>query len=594
MSRNDLQSAQTLAGIGVSPGIVIGKARVVEKTRVKILYQYLIRDEQLAAEVARFEEALRVTEQQLESLRERIPEGLKDHVFIMDSLLLILGDSMLTDATVKRIREEKINAEWALKRSLEDIRRLFAQIEDPYISNRIQDVEDVADRILHNLAGQAPGDLSGIDERAIIVAPDLTLTNTVALNGSKVMGFITDVGGRTSHAAIMAQAMQIPVVVGLEHATRVIRDGDLLIVDGSTGKVIVRPDTETLARYRQKQVEYEAYTSDIARTSHLPAQTLDGHHVAVRANIEFLEEVVAAKDHGAEGIGLYRTEFLYLRQAGLPAEEALFEDYRQVVELMSPEPVTIRTLDLGSDKVMPEMTGASETNPAMGLRAIRLSLRNPKLFRTQLRAILRASNYGRVKVLLPMITGVQEVLDAKAIFAQVQDELAREGIAFDERIPLGIMVEVPSAVVMADSLARHVDFFSIGTNDLIQYALAVDRINEHVAYMYEPYHPAILRMIHQVVSAANRAGISVGLCGEMAGDPLCLPILLGMGVHELSMNPRAVPLIKKIIQSISLEDIRAGFETLLALPTAREVRERVQAKMRSVVPELEEKGYLAL
>lgn len=594
MNGKDMQTSQTLSGIGVSAGIVIGKARVVEKSRVKIVYQYLIRDKQLAAEVTRFQDALQLTEQQLESLRERIPEGLKDHVFIMDSLLLILRDSMLTDATVKRIREEKINAEWALKRSLEDIRRLFAQIEDPYISTRIQDVEDVTDRILHNLAGQAPGDLSGIDERVIIVAPDLTLTNTTALNGSKVMGFITDVGGRTSHAAIMAQAMQIPVVVGLERATRVIRDGDLVVVDGSRGKVIVRPDEETLCGYQEKQVEYEAYASDIARTSHLPAQTLDGHRVAVRANIEFLEEVVAAKDHGAEGIGLYRTEFLYLREAGQPAEQALFEDYRQVAEIMAPEPVTIRTLDLGSDKVIPEMTVASETNPAMGLRAIRLSLRKPELFRTQLRAILRASIYGRVKILLPMITGLGEVLEAKAILAQIQEELEREGIAHDDHIPLGIMVEVPSAVVMADALAGHVDFFSIGTNDLIQYVLAVDRINEHVAYMYEPYHPAILRMIHQVVSAAERAGIPVNLCGEMAGDPLCLPILLGMGVGELSMNPRAVPLVKKIIQSVSLEEMRSDFETLLALPTAREIRERVQAKMRTAVPELEKKGYLAL
>lgn len=589
----DSHSASTvLSGIPVSPGIIIGKAHLVGRSKVKIIYQYLVNENQVNREVERFKQALRTTEVQLVGLKERMPEHVKEPSFILDSYLMILEDSMLTDSTVQRILKEKINAEWALKKSLQDIREVFNQIDDDYISNRIDDVENVTDRVLRNLSGQGKAGLCELKERVIIVAHDLSPADTTELNLSKVMGFITDVGGRTSHTAIMAQALELPAVVGLLSATKEIEDRDLLIVDGNAGKVIINPDDALIIEYQERQLQHSLYKSSIARTSHLPAVTLDGHKVDVKANIEFLEEVTAVRDHGAEGIGLYRTEFLYLRSKGLPPEEELFEDYREVAELMAPEPVTIRTLDLGGDKFTSDLEMTREMNPALGLRAIRFCLKEPEIFKVQLRAILRASAFGKVSLMFPMISGLQEILDAKEILAQVKEELDRQQVEYDRKMKVGVMIEIPSAVAMAGLLARHVDFFSIGTNDLIQYALAIDRINEHVAYMYEPFHPAILRMIQEVVRAAKKAGIGVSICGEMAGDPLCVPILLGLGLEELSMNPRAIPFIKKLIRSISIEEARRDFKKVVRLRTAKEVRAFISERMQDLVPDPKEKGYL--
>jgi phosphoenolpyruvate-protein phosphotransferase (PTS system enzyme I) len=581
-----------LTGIAVSPGIIIGKAHLVDRSRVKILYQYLITEDQVNKEVERFKEALRITEKQLRGLKGRMPEHVKEPSFILDSYLMILDDSMLTDSTIQTIEKEKINAEWALKKSLNTIRDVFSQIEDDYISNRIDDVQNVTERILRSLCGQGKEGLVELKERVIIVAHDLSPADTSELNISKVMGFITDVGGRTSHTAIMAQALELPAVVGLLSATQEIEDRDLLIVDGNAGKVIVNPDDSLIIEYQERQLDHQLYKSSIARTSHLPAITLDGHKVTVKANIEFLEEVTAVRDHGAEGIGLYRTEFLYLRSKGLPDEEELLEDYREVAEIMAPERVTIRTLDLGGDKFASDMDIAKEMNPALGLRAIRFCLKEPDIFKTQLRAILRASVYGNVALMFPMISGLQEILDAKEILNGVKAELDSEGFDYDRQIKVGVMIEIPSAVAMAEILARHVDFFSIGTNDLIQYALAIDRINEHVAYMYEPFHPAILRMIQKAIKAGKKAGIEVSLCGEMAGDPFCLPILLGLGLEELSMNSRAIPFIKKLIRSITMEEARKDFKKVLRLNTAREVRAFISDRMEGLVSDPKEKGYL--
>ena len=592
MIESDIGIQKALRGVAVSPGIVIGKARLVDRSKVKIFYQYLIGDDQLNREVERFEEAARTTEDQLNAIKNGMPEQLKGHSFILDSHLMILKDSMLHDATIQRISKEKINAEWALKKSLEEIRWAFNQVDDEYISNRVNDVENVVERILRNLSGDEQQSLSHINERVIIVAHELSAGDTSELNPSKVMGFITDAGGRTSHAAIIAQALQIPVVVGLESATRLVGEGDLLIVDGNSGEVIINPDDEVIIEYQEKHLRHEKYKSSIARVSHLPAITLDGHTIAVKANMEFLEEVTAAREHGSEGIGLYRTEFLYLKSKELPSEEELFHDYREVAEIIAPEPVTIRTLDLGADKFAAGHEIDREANPALGLRAIRFCLKEPEIFKRQLRAILRASFYGRVQLMFPMISGLQELLDAKEIMGQVKDELDRENIEYDRSIKVGIMIEVPSAVTMAEILAQHVDFFSIGTNDLIQYALAIDRVNEQVAYMYQPFHPALIRMIRQVVNAARDAGISVSVCGEMAGDPFCVCILLSLGINELSMNARAIPIIKKIIRTISIEEMRADFENVMRLSTAKEVQAHVSNRMKSLVPELAEKGYL--
>ncbi len=572
-------------GIAVSPGIIIGKARLVDRSRMKILYQYLISEQQVRKEVDRFKEALGSAKQQINDIKNKMPEQLKKHAFILDTHLMIMDDSMFCAATINTILQEKINAEWALKKAVQNIEKLFNQIEDAYIKERIVDVQYVAERVLRNLGGKEQESLSEINERVIIVAHELSPGDTSCINIGKIMGFITNVGGRTSHAAIMAQSLKIPAVVGLENVTQHVQDGSLLIVDGGTGEVMLDPDDELIIRYQEKQLRQERFDSSILRKGHLPAETTDGHRIAVRANIEFLEEVAAARDHGAEGIGLYRTEFLYLRGPGVPSEEELFEDYKQVAELIAPNPVTIRTLDLGGDRFSSDLSLGKQTNPALGLRAIRFCLREPKIFKAQLRAILRASAFGNVQVMFPMISGLQEVLDTRRILQNVMDELDRERLPFDRRIKVGIMIEVPSAVAVADILAKHADFFSIGTNDLIQYALAIDRVNEHVAFMYQPFHPAILRMIRQVVEIAKAAGIQVSLCGEMAGDPLCIFILLALGINDLSLNSGGIPMIKQTIRAISMNKAKVDLEEIFRLHTASEVLQLVKRKAELYMPD---------
>ncbi|MBW1818235.1 MAG: phosphoenolpyruvate--protein phosphotransferase [Deltaproteobacteria bacterium] len=576
-----------MQGIAVSPGIIIGKARVVDRSRVKIMYQYLIGEDQVSREVERFRQAVDAAEEQMVALKDRIAESVKEGGVILDSHLMILHDSMLSDSTVKRILNERINAEWALKKSEEEIRRIFDRIDDEYISGRIHDVENVAERILRNLSGQEHNGLGEINDRVIIVAHELSPADTSELNTGKVMGFVTDAGGRTSHTAIIAQALEIPAVVGLESITDAVEDRDLLIVDGNTGRVIINPDDDAIIQYQEKQLQYEKYRADIARESRLPAETLDGRPVVLRGNIEFLEEVAAVREYGGEGVGLYRTEFQYLGAKERPSEEDLFEDYREVTELAAPYPVYIRTLDLGGDKFATSVECSPETNPALGLRGIRLCLREPDMFRAQLRAILRASAYGEIRIMYPMISGVQEVLDSQAHLDEVKNDLDRKGEAYDPDVKVGIIVEVPSAVAVAELLARHVDFFSLGTNDLIQYSLAIDRVNETVAHMYQPFHPAILRMIRQVVDAARAADIGVTMCGEMAGDPLCIPILLGMGFNELSVNARGIPFAKKMIRSVTMAQAETMYEAAMHMDTATEVRAYVQEQLKHLIPDLD-------
>lgn len=588
--RNSVKNKK-LKGIAVSQGIIIGKARLVDRSRQKIIYQYLINEKEIHSEVERFKEALKATKEQIITFKNRMSDQIREHSFILDAHLMIVDDSMISDTTINTILAEKINAEWALKKSIQKIRKFFEEIDDEYIRDRMNDVENVAERILRNLSGKELDSLSEIDDRAVIVAHDLSPADTSQLNTAMVMGFITDMGGRTSHTAIMAQSLKIPAVVGLESVTGQVQDGDLLIVDGYSGEVIVCPDEETIRTYTEKQDHLERYRTSILRLSHLPSETIDGYRLVVKANIEFLEEVVSAKDHGAEGIGLYRTEYHYMQSRGIPDEEELFDDYRQVAEIMAPAPVTIRTLDLGADKLLPDHDLTREVNPALGLRAIRFCLKEPGIFKSQIRAILRASAFGRIQIMFPMISGLQELLDAKRIFYGVMTDLEREKIEFDRDMKIGIMIEVPSAVTVADILARHVDFFSIGTNDLIQYALAIDRVNEHVAYMYEPYHPAVLRMIMQTAKAAKDEGVEVALCGEMAGDPFSASILLGMGIDELSVNAGSIPLLKKIIRSISREEAVHDLKKIMRLTTAGEVRKFVTCKMERSLPELKETDF---
>jgi phosphotransferase system enzyme I (PtsI) len=563
-----------MKGIGVSPGVAIGKAFRVDRDRVSLVYYYLPSPAQTEKEKKRFDAAVDKAETDLKEIKSKIAGEFPEHGFILDTHIHMLRDRMIYDETIRLIEEQGINAEWALRQAVENAQLIFAQIEDEYIRSRISDVDYVAERVLENLTGQNRRSVAGIKERVIIVAQDLSPADTLQLQVEKTLGFVTDMGGKTSHTAIITRSLDIPAVVGLENVYQAVRSGELMVVDGYAGKVIIDPDEELLNHYYERQYQLDNYRKEVARCAELPAETEDGYTIKIQANIELLEEVVAVIDNGAEGVGLYRTEYLYLNLDAPPDEETLFWDYREVAEIIYPEMVTIRTLDLGADKVPTRMREWGEANPALGLRSIRLCLQEDELFRTQLRAILRVSGITKnVRIMFPMISGLGELHAAKDILNQVKQSLIQESIEIDQDLQVGIMIEVPSAVAVADLLANEVDFFSIGTNDLVQYALAIDRVNENVAHLYEPLHPAILRMVKQAADAGRFAGIPVSLCGELAAEPLYAPILLGFELDSLSMNPMAVPRVKKIIRNANLEESKVYLKEVLQLSTASKVNE---------------------
>ncbi|HYA87207.1 MAG TPA: phosphoenolpyruvate--protein phosphotransferase [Nitrospirota bacterium] len=573
-------------GIIASPGIVIGRVYLLDRQKIVVAGRR-IEDVSVKDEITRFKKAVELSRGQLEDLKKRISKGLgKSHLYILETHIMLLEDKMLVDGTIKHIKESFLNAEGALKETIKAIGLKFDSIEDEYLRERKQDVEQVGERVLRNLIGHKQESLADIKEEAVIVAHDLSPTDTIMMRKDKILGFITDAGSRTSHTVILARSLGIPAAVGLENITAVVKTGDVVILDGVHGVVIVDPDEETFLDYLQRQRQYKYFEQELEKLKTLPAETLDGQVIELQGNIELPEEANATVEHGGAGIGLYRTEFLFLNRQVLPSEEEHYLAYRQVAERAAPHEVVIRTLDVGGDKVGFPGEYDQEVNPALGLRAIRFCLQKRDMFKTQLRGILRAAVHGNVKILIPMVSGLTELRETKKLIQEVKTELRSEGKLFQEDLKVGVMIEIPSAALIADLLAKEVDFFSVGTNDLIQYTLAIDRQNEHVAYMYEPLEPAVLRLLRRVSEAAHHANIPLAMCGEMAGDPLYAAILLGMGFQHLSMNVASIPWVKRIVRSIRMQDAVELATLVMQQATAVQARKTVESFFDERFPDL--------
>lgn len=572
-------------GVPASPGIAIGKAYLVDRRKVEIPRFFLVDLRHVPLEVERFHEAVRRSQDELREIQARIRDSiLQEHSYILEAHIRMLQDRSLTQETVRQIKEGRINAEWAVSKALERFKSILLSSEDEYLRSRVADLDFVGERILRNLGGVPQESLSQIQEEVIVVAHDLSPADTAQMRRDVIKAFVTDMGGRTSHTAIIARSLAIPSVVALERITECVKTGDTIAVDGSRGIVVVSPSRATIQEFLERKSRYQLVEEELLAFARLPGETQDGYRVSILANIEMADEIPSVMLHGGEGIGLYRTEFLYLNRQELPTEEEHYQTYREVVEKVAPYPVTIRTLDIGGDKLRIHTDGPGEGNPALGLRAIRLSLREIDIFKDQLRGILRASVHGKVRIMFPMISGLTELRQAKAILEEVKGELRARGIPFDEEISVGAMIEIPSAVSIADFLAREVDFFSIGTNDLIQYCLAIDRVNERVVYLYDPLHPAVLRMIRSTVEAAHGAGIPVAMCGEMAGEVQYLPVLLGLGLDELSMNAATIPMVKKVIRSLKMKECRELTQQLFQFGTPEEISRFLQGALEKWFP----------
>ncbi len=586
---------KVLKGIQASNGIAIGPVYLHDPEEPWVDYRRIGEDE-VDGEVRRFLDAVASVAEDLKATRVRVEEKLgPDHAQIFDAHLMILDDAALHAPTLASIRNDRVNVEYAFWLTLQKVRRQFDAIQDDYFRARRADILDVERRVLSRLCRREDALLERMTAPAIVIAHELTPSNAARLKRDSVLGMVTEAGAATSHASIIARGLEIPAVVGVEAALGSAEPGDTAIVDGNRGLVCIRPDPDTLSRYRAEARRFTELQKGLLRFTDAPAETLDGVRVCLQGNIELPEEGRSALAYGAEGIGLFRTEYLYLAGSSLPGEDEQAAAYTRLAEQMAPHPLVVRTLDLGGDKLAQASHAAEETNPFLGWRGIRHSLANRDLFRIQLRSILRSSAYGNVKLMFPMISGVEELLEAKSVLAEAGAELKRSGVPFDENCKVGAVIEVPSAAVVADQLAREVCFFSIGTNDLVQYTLAVDRGNERVAYLYDPYHPAVLRLIKSVVDAGHRHDIPVTVCGEMAGDPHSCVLLMGMGVDGFSAGPRMVPEIKQAIRSVTMEEAKAVAEEALSLRTRGAIREylhgalnRMQAPRRALDEPVEE------
>ncbi|MEE9117380.1 MAG: phosphoenolpyruvate--protein phosphotransferase [Calditrichia bacterium] len=562
-----------LNGVGTSPGICIGKAYLVDKKGVGVVEKYFIDEDGLQDEIKRFKAAVKKTRDELREIIKDTPEKLRQQAYILETHMLLLKDKMLYGKTIKTIKKERVNAEWSLRKVVSIVKSIFQSMSDPYLRERAADIDHVSDRIMRNLVGAEQVNIGDINERVILVAHNLSPAEISQIQRERVKGFVTDRGGKASHTGIIARALEIPAVLGLDNVTGMIKNDDLIIIDGTAGIVVINPREKTLAKFEERQSRYEEYKAVIIQSSYLPAETADGFHMQVMGNIELPEEAVSVHSYGGDGIGLYRTEFQYLSRTDFPGEHELFDKYKDVVEVMTPKPVTIRTLDINGDKALAQTSDFNEPNPALGLRGIRYCLKNTDVFETQLKAILRAAVFGNVRIMFPMITTYEEICEAKRMLDEAADCLEKEGVIFNRDIKVGILVEVPSAVIMADLMAKEVDFFSIGTNDLIQYSMAIDRGNRQVAHLFQPLDPAILRMIKHVADVARDKGIKVFICGEMAGYPIHIPILLGIGIDELSMNPQSIPAVKSVIRSLNVKDTRLFMNDIFKQTTATKVFE---------------------
>lgn len=566
------------------PNIVIGKAYVISSSSTPFP-RYWISDREITSEIMRFKRAIQSSKEQLKKIKDKMCKFRGEEQFnILDSHSMLLQDEMLITHTIKVLTSQKINAEWALEKTLTELKLAFSDVNDQYFQERKEDIEYVGRRILKNLQGSADFSLDNLDDgKYILVTNDLSPAEVAALPRDKIEGFITAVGGDTSHTAIIARSLEIPAVLGYPEIVNSITFGDSIIIDGASGEVIINPKKSSLNQYQSERLRYKKLEQRLIKTSHLPAKTEDGHQIGIVANIELIEEITSALNHGAEGIGLYRTEFFYANRFDYPTEDELVKNFSKALQMMRSRPVTIRTLDIGGDKLFFSRESSEHANPALGLRAIRFSLAEKDMLVTQLRALLRANAYGNLRIMLPMISDISEIRQVKAIIEDVKEKLKKENIAFNSDYKLGIMVEVPSAVMTAGTLAKEIDFFSIGTNDLIQYTLAIDRTNESVSYLFKPMHPSILKMIHATVTAARGAGIDVTICGEMAGDPLYIMVLTGLGLDALSMNPISIPRVKRIIRNINYAEASKMCEKLLALSSAEEIEEIVGDKIKPIL-----------
>jgi phosphotransferase system enzyme I (PtsI) len=586
-SPRKLKSKETvLKGIPAAPGITRGKVYPLYAEKI-IVPRTRIKEKLVEEEIARFKKALAKTRSEILAIHKRIAKEMGvEKARIFGAHLMVMEDEVLISEVIAKLRQERLAVEYIFWEVLKKYVKVLSKSDDEYLRERVSDITDVGRRILKNLLGAEHRSLEDLKKKTVVVAYDLSPSDTAVMHRGNVIAFATDIGGRTSHTAIMAKSLEIPAVVGLETVTSNVKDGSEIIVDGNRGIVTINPSRATIRKYRAEKKRFEKFEKHLVKLKNLPAKTLDGKEVALAANIELPEDVPGVLAHGAKGIGLYRTEYVYMNRKDLPSEDEQFKAYKWVAMQIAPHSAIIRTLDLGGDKFLSQFEVPHDMNPFLGWRAIRFCLARPDIFKSQLRAILRASHYGKLKIMYPMISGIEELRQANAILEEVRGSLRKESIPFDKDIEVGAMIEVPSAALTSDVLAKESDFFSIGTNDLIQYALAVDRVNEKIAYLYEPAHPAVLRLIKMVIDNAHREKIWVGMCGEMAGDVALTLILLGLGLDEFSAPPIIVPEIKRIIRAVKYKDVQKIAEKALELPTGQAVEELAKAKLRALVPDI--------